>query len=304
MKAIVQFKYGQEDTLSLKEVIFNPSLLSHQILIKIHAANISSGDKNINTLALKFPLNLLIQLVFGVGKPRASIRGISGAGEVIEVGSKVTRFKPGQRVNFINSMKASVMAEYLTLDEKSIVASFDKNIEYKDAAPIAFGAMTAFHFINNKTVKKDDKILVYGASGSVGSYAVSLAAYYQGQVTAIASKKHHPALAVLPFKNIIDYQTHPLETMKGTYDIIFDAVGKLTKKDVKHLSSMKTKFFSVKSMTKEDTQRLVQLNALLKNKNIVTIIDQVYPLAQFKEAHRHVYQGHKTGNIILSMMVE
>jgi len=301
MKAIIQTKYGNETTLRLKDVSQPINLNDDALLVKVHVANLSSGDQHINTLDVNPFLKVILQLIFGVGKPRNPIRGISGAGEVVSVGHNVTKFKVGDRVNFIDSFKASSMATFKVIKEKAIIASFDDSIDYALAAPIAFGAMTADFFINQRTIQPHANVLIYGASGSVGTYAVSLAKLYGAKVTAVASSRHYEKLKPLQAHQWIDYQKPEFNQLKDKFDVIFDAVGKLSKKHKQRLLKPKGKFYSVQSMTKESSSRLKVLNDLLKQGTLITIIDQLYPMMSFQEAHRHLYQGHKTGHVLLSI---
>jgi len=302
MKAIILNQYGDEQQLKLTEVKKPQLQKPHDMLIQVHAANISSGDQKINTLAVSPFLKFVLQIVFGFGKPRAAIRGIAGSGQVVAIGPKVTAFKVGDRVNFINSMRASVMAEFLVLNDRSVIATFAAHLDYPVAAPIAFGALTADYFINDQTIKPNQRVLIYGASGAVGTYAVALAHFYGAHVTAVASSKHHAQLAALHPHHIIDYQTPTFLNHSDTYDVIFDAVGFLPKHLKSRLLKKPGRFFTIHQITKESAARLVYLNGLLANGQLTTILDRVYPLRDYQAAHRHVYAGHKTGNVVLAMI--
>ena len=299
MKAIIQRQYGDETTLQMVNLTEPMINRGHEIKIKVHVANITSGDRNINTLALHPLVKFIMQIIFGFGKPRARIRGISGAGEVVEIGKAVTRFKVGDHVNFINSFGASVMAEFLILKDSQVIAKIAKKLSYIDAAPLPFGAMTAYHFLNEKTLKPNQKVLIYGASGSVGTAAVTLAKYFKTTVTAVASKKHHAALQTLSPDYIVDYQTDDFSKLQGNFDVVFDAVGKMLPVDQKRLKNKKGLFYSVKSITKESTTRLQTLNDLLASGNLQLINHPPFKFADFQKAHQHVYTGHQTGNTTL-----
>lgn len=299
MKAIIQKQYGGIETL--EDVERNkPSIKKDEILVKVSYANISAGDKNINTMQVTFPLNVIMKMIFGLRKPKAEIRGISGSGIIEKVGSDITQFKVGDHVNFINSMKAGVLADYLVLKETSKIAKLDDQVSLEDAAPIAFGALSANHFIHANTIKKEMNVMIYGASGSVGSYAASLANYYGAHVTMVASKKHHEKLSVIKGE-LVSYENDAHLELKTQFDVIFDAVGKINKKQVIKVLKKAGKFYSIKSPTKEDLVKLKELNLLLKDKKITTIIDHIYPFDAYKEAHQKVYDGHKTGNIIIDI---
>jgi NADPH:quinone reductase-like Zn-dependent oxidoreductase len=299
MKAIIQRQYGDESTLHIVNRAEPMLRRGHEIKIKVHVANITSGDRNINTLALNPFLKFVMQIIFGFGKPRASIRGISGAGEVIEIGKDVNLFKVGDRVNFINSFGASVMAEYLILKQSQVIATFDKTLSFADASPLSFGAMTAYHFLNEKTLRPNQRVLIYGASGSVGTAAITLAKYFKAHVTAVASQKHHAALQTLSPDSLVDYQTKGFAQLQETYDVVFDAVGKMLPNDRKRLLKKQGKFYSVKSMTKESSTRLQTLNELMTQGKIKLVNLHQFNFTDFQKAHRVVYAGHQTGNTLL-----
>ena len=300
MKAVVQYRYGGAEKLHLKEVE-RPTIKENEILIEVYAANIASGDMRINTNDVPFLLKPVMRLIFGIKGPRKSVRGLTGSGKIIEVGSKVTRFKIGDRVNYINSMGAGCIAEFLCLKEKAVMAKIDDNVSYLDAGPIAFGAMTAYHYINENTIKKGNDVLIYGASGAVGSYALQLAKYYGANVTAVSSKKNHEKMELLGADHVIDYMTSDFTTTSKKYDVILDSVGKISKKKCKNVIKENGKYFSVKSLTKEMSSRVEILNELLSSKKISTLIDKVYKLEDFKEAHEHVYGKHKVGNVLIEV---
>jgi NADPH:quinone reductase-like Zn-dependent oxidoreductase len=301
MKAIIQNRYGNESTLELVEVSAPVISKPNQFLIKVAYANISSGDKNINTIDQPFLIKLILRLLFGWSGPKSKIRGISGSGVVVEVGSDVTGVKVGDHVNFINSMKAGVLAEYLVLSSDSKFAVVDSSVDLVDAAPISFGAMSAYHFINEQSIKEGDDIYIYGASGAVGTYALSLATHFKANITAVASQKHHEKLTVFPIQQFIDYKNQNPFDIQQRFDVIFDAVGKIKKSDIQHLLKPNGKFYSIKSPTKEDSQRLTQLNEWLRQGSLKTIIDKVYDFEDYKQAHAHVYAGHKSGNVIIKI---
>lgn len=300
MKAIVQYKYGGVDNLHLKE-IEKPSYKDNEILIEVHAANIASGDMRINTLDVPFMLKPILRLVFGLKGPRKSVRGVTGSGIIVKTGSKVRRFKVGDRVNYINSMGAGCMAEFLVLKEKAVMAKINDNVSYIDAAPIPFGAMSAYHFINENTINKGQNVLIYGASGSVGSYATQLAKHYGANVTAVSSKKNHEVLKSLGADKLIDYRTEDFTKNKEKYDVIFDSVLKISKKKCKNVLKKDGKYLSVKSLTKEMSSRIETLNELLSNKKISTLIDKVYSIEDYQEAHSLVYSKHKVGNVVIEI---
>lgn len=298
MKAIIQKKYGGTDKLQLVEVP-TPTIKDNEVLIEVYAANVASGDMRINTLDVPLMLRPLLRLIFGFTGPRKQIRGVTGSGKIVKIGPKVTTYKIGDRVNYINSMGAGCMAEYLSLKETSVMSKIHDNVSYNDAAPIPFGAMSAYHFINEDSIKQGDKVLIYGASGSVGSYALQLAKFYGAHVTAVTSKKNHDAMKSIGADAVIDYKTEDFRKTTDKYDVIFDAVLKINKKQVMEVLNPNGTFLSIKSLTKEKSSRIKILNDLLSKNEIKTLIDKVYDINEYKEAHKHVYGKHKVGNVVI-----
>lgn len=361
MKAIVQKGYGGVDQLVLDEKYPKPSIKpkSSEVLIEIHAANISAGDWRINTLSLPSAWMVpLVRCLFGWSRPRCSVRGICGAGRIVEVGDKVNgesstststkknnNFQLHDRVYFINTNPfkggAGCLAEYLVLDSKTAImakipsirekndeSSVEENINcspisYVSACPLSFGAMSALHFINEKTVKVGQKVLVYGASGAVGSYAIQLAKFYgASEVTAVASAGHHESLRELGADKVIDYRTTDFREVNNNedngdsskyypknpvyYDLIFDAVGyvgNVTKKNCRKVLRPKVGvFLSINNPTNETCEKLETLNGIVLKGGLKTLIDKVYPMEEFRQAHQHVYDGHKNGNVVVEIV--
>ena len=207
-------------------------------------------------------------------------------------------------VYFINSLKAGCLAEYVVLNNKSVIAKIPDNISFNESAPLAFGAMSALHFVNKSTIQKDDQVLIYGASGSVGSYALQLAKFYGAIVTAVCSEKNHKIMKQIGADYVIDY--HKTDFTKGNikYDYVFDAVMKTKKKDVKKVLSPNGKYKTTKSPTSEKIEKLKTINQIIKKGKLTTVIDKIYEFQHYKEAHEHVYSKHKTGNVLIEIKVE
>ena len=300
MKAIIQKKYGGVDKLTLKEVE-KPTISKNQMLIKVYAANVSSGDMRLNTLDVPLLLIPMVKLIFGFKGPRNQTRGISGSGVISEIGSNVKEYKIGDKIYFINTIKAGCLAEYVVLNKNSVISKIPDNISFNESAPLAFGAMSALHFINESTIQKGDQVLVYGASGSVGSYAIQLAKYYGAIVTAVCSEKNHKIMKKIGADYTIDYQKTDFTKGNKKYEFIFDTVMKTTKKDVKKVLSPNGKYKTTKSPTSEKIEKLKIINQIIKKGKLTTVIDKVYKLQYYKEAHEQVYSKHKTGNIIIEI---
>jgi NADPH:quinone reductase-like Zn-dependent oxidoreductase len=303
MKAVIQTRYGGPELLELISTPI-PAVKENEVLIQIKATNVASGDWRVNTLSVPTILKPIMRLIFGFRGPRQKIRGVTAAGSIVETGSKVTSYEKGNHVYFINTMKAGCLAEFIVLKESAVMAKIPNNMDFIEAAPLAFGAMSAYHFVNQNTVQQNMKVLIYGASGSVGSYAVQLAKYYGAEVTAVSSSKHHEALLNLGVNHVIDYTEHDFRADTKQYDFILDAVGKITKRSCKPVLNTGGKYYSVKSPTKEDSKRLESINKIIEEGGIETLIDKVYPFEEFKEAHIHTYGGHKCGNVIIQISKE
>ena len=300
MKAIIQKKYGGVDKLTLKEVE-KPTISKNQMLIKVYAANVSSGDMRLNTLDVPLLLIPMVKLIFGFKGPRNQTRGISGSGVVSEIGSNIKEYKVGDKIYFINTIKAGCLAEYVVLNNKSIISKIPDNLSFNESAPLAFGAMSALHFINESTIQKGDQVLVYGASGSVGSYAIQLSKYYGATVTAVCSKKNHKIMQQIGADYVIDYYKTDFTKGNKKYDFVFDTVMKTAKKDVKKILFTNGKYKTTKSPSSEKIERLKKINQIIKEGKLITVIDKVYKLQNYKEAHEHVYSKHKIGNVIVEI---
>jgi NADPH:quinone reductase-like Zn-dependent oxidoreductase len=311
MKAVVQRRYGGPEEMHLEETA-KPVPTPKQVLIEIHATNVSAGDWRVNTSTVPSAwMKPILRLVFGWSGPRQPIRGVTAAGVIVQVGdmvdaSSASSLKVGDRVYFINSLGAGCLAEFIALNPDSAVMSkIPAGMDYVHAAPLSFGAMTALHFLNEKTINSGMKVLVYGASGAVGSYAIQLAKHFgAGEVTAVASAGHHAALRELGADKLIDYKTTDFRNAEDgeKYDLIFVAVNQpVTKQSCKCVLAKDAKFCSVESLTDESSKKLQTLNAIVESGHLKTLIDKVYPLDQYREAHEHVYAGHKRGNVVIDM---
>jgi len=300
MKAIIQNKYGGSEMLELVEVD-RPTITDKEILVELRVTNIASGDMRINTLDIPSILKPIMRLVFGWNGPRKKIRGITASGIVNAVGASVKEYKKGDRVYFINSMGAGCLTEFIVLTEKTVMTKIPDTVSFEQAAPIAFGAMSAYHFMNPQNIKKGDSVLIYGASGSVGTYAIQLAKYYGAVVTAVCSKKNHEVVLKLGADHVIDYKTSDFTNQNKKYDVILDAVGLLKKKSVKETLKSDGTFLSLKSITKEKKERLEILNAIMEDGKLHSEIDHSYSFDEFKEAHDHVYTKHKVGNVVIKI---
>ncbi|MED3863364.1 NAD(P)-dependent alcohol dehydrogenase [Priestia megaterium] len=302
MKAMVCTKYGKPDVLQLQEVE-KPIPTENEILIKIHATTVTSGDCRVRSFNSPLLLCLPMRIVLGLRKPRKSILGVELAGEVEEVGKNVTRFKKGDQLFAMTGMKFGGYAEYICLPEKGTIAVKPENVTYEEAASISFGGTTALHFFRKGNIQAGQKVLIYGASGAVGTAAVQLASYYGAEVTGVCSAKNSELVKSLGADRVIDYQHENFTEKEERYDLIFDAVGKITKNQCKEALALNGRFVSVEGqgIAKVQTKDLLLLKKLMEEGQIKSVIDRCYSLEQIPKAHEYVETGHKIGNVVVTL---
>ena len=304
MKAIVYTKYGAPDVLQLKEVE-KPTPKDNEILVKVHASTVTSGTvwaRRGNYLGSKL-FTLAVRIMFGLRKPRKPILGYELAGVVEAVGKAVKLFKKGDKVfGTTTGQRAGAYALYVCLPEKwkqGVVARKPENASFEEAAAVPIGAMTALHIIKKANIRKGQKVLVYGASGSVGTYAVQLLKNFGAEVTGVCSTANLEMIRSLGADSVIDYTSENFTKDREVYDVVFDAVGKITRSLAKRSMKKNGTYLSVKSPTSETTENLVYLRELVEAGKIQPVIDRRYPLEQTAEAHRYVEKGHKKGNVVI-----
>ncbi|WP_257205793.1 NAD(P)-dependent alcohol dehydrogenase [Priestia megaterium] len=275
----------------------------NEILIKIYATTVTSGDCRVRSFNSSLLLWLPMRIVLGLRKPRKSILGGELAGEVEDVGKNVTRFKKGDQLFAMTGMKFGGYAEYICLPEKGTIAVKPENVTYEEAASISFGGTTALHFFRKGTIQTGQKVLIYGASGAVGTAAVQLASYYGAEVTGVCSAKNSELVKSLGADRVIDYQNENFTEKQEKYDLIFDAVGKITKNQCKAALALNGRFVSVEGqgIAKVQTKDLLLLKKLIEEGQIKSVIDRCYSLEQVPEAHEYVETGHKIGSVVVTL---
>ncbi|MGN7232248.1 NAD(P)-dependent alcohol dehydrogenase [Priestia megaterium] len=302
MKAMVCTKYGKPDVLQLEEVE-KPIPKENEILIKIHATTVTSGDCRVRSFNSPLLLWLPMRIVLGLRKPRKSILGVELAGEVEDVGKNVTRFKKGDQLFAMTGMKFGGYAEYICLPEKGTIAVKPENVTHEEAASISFGGTTALHFFRKGNIQAGQKVLIYGASGAVGTAAVQLASYYGAEVTGVCSAKNSELVKSLGADYVIDYQNEDFSKKEERYNLIFDAIGKITKNQRKEALALNGRFVSVEGqgIAKVQTKDLLLLKKLMEERQIKSVIDRCYSLEQVPEAHEYVETGHKIGSVVVTL---
>ena len=324
MKAIVYTEYGPPEVLQLKEVA-KPTPKDDEVLIKVHAATVTSGDVNMRGFTfVPKGFGPLPRLMFGIRRPRKPILGTEVAGEIEAVGKDVTLFKLGDRVFGIGSSVIGAYAEYVCRPEDGPRVRMPADTTYEEAAPLAGGAGTALYFLRDKaSVQSGQKILIYGASGGVGTAAVQLAKYYGAEVTGVCSTANLELVKSLGADKVVDYTKEDFTENGETYDIIYDAVGKLPFAKCK--SSLKDNGIYLDGASgpsgfarmgwtsivggkrvfagtpAERKEELNFLKELVEAGKLKAVIDRSYPLEQTAEAHRYVDKGHKKGNVVITV---
>ncbi|HZW01543.1 MAG TPA: NAD(P)-dependent alcohol dehydrogenase [Candidatus Deferrimicrobium sp.] len=279
-----------------------------EILVRIHASAVTSSDWFIRSAIPSFPLRiqLAMRLMVGITAPRKRILGLILAGQVDEIGSSVTRFTVGERVYAFTKFHFGSYAQYTCLTESSTVATAPANVTLEEAAAIPYGGLLALHYLRKGGVGHGTAVLVYGASGAVGSSAVQLARHLGGEVTAVCGPANLELVRSLGASQVIDYTTESTLGIEQRYDLVFDAVGKRKSSSLKEAARTGLRpggrFISVDDGTPDlPATDLAYLTRLVEAGELQPVIDRRYRLDEIVEAHRYVEQEHKRGNVVITV---
>ncbi|HAL55603.1 MAG TPA: NAD(P)-dependent alcohol dehydrogenase [Bacteroidetes bacterium] len=322
MKAIVYERYGPPEVLVLKEVE-KPTPKDHEVLIRIHATTVTSGDWRVRSLNVPPGFGLLSRLFFGVSRPRQPILGTELAGEIESVGNDVSKFKVGDHVFAFCGAGMGCYAEYRCIAEDGALALKPRNLTFDEAAALSFGGTTALNFLRRGKLRSGERVLVNGASGGVGTAAIQLARHFGADITGVCSTTNVELVKSLGATYVIDYTKEDFTQNGETYDLIVDTVGTApfsrcrdSLKEAGRLllvlgglpDLLQIPWVSMTSSKKiiggpasERAEDLRFLAELAQSGEFRPVIDRRYPFEQIVEAHRYVDTGRKRGNVVITL---
>ena len=304
MRAIVYERYGSPEVLQLKE-IEKPTPKGNEVLIKVHATTVTIGDTRMRSFTVPRAQWLFARLYLGIRKPKRAILGMELAGEIEAVGRDVTRFKVGDPI-FASTFAVNFggYAEYKCLPDNGVIAIKPENATYEEAAAAVGAGMTALNCLRKGKILPGQTVLVYGASGAVGTNAVQLAKnHFSAEVTGVCSTANLDLVKSLGAKRVIDYTQEDFTQSGEIYDVIFDAVGKLSPSQSK-MARKQSKFFlnvHTDSDGGNQLELLLLIKELIEAEKLKPVIDRIYSMEQIVEAHRYVDMGHKKGNVVITI---
>jgi NADPH:quinone reductase-like Zn-dependent oxidoreductase len=300
MKAVIYEKTGPADVLQIKE-LEKPIPKDNEILVRIVASTVTSGDvimRKLNFLLMAL-FRLYARAQFGPKSTKGNMSGHEFSGDVEAIGKEVTTYVKGDAVFGSTGNDSGANAEYICISADGMVALKPSNMSYEQAAAVPVGANTALDILRRANIRPGQKVLIYGASGSVGTYAVQLAKHFGAEVAAVCSGANIEMVKSLGAARVIDYTQEDFAAGNDGFDVIFDAVGKISSSKAKGVLKENGVFLSVSSPTKEKPEDLIFLKELIEAGKLTAAIDKRFSLDQIVEAHRYVEIGHKKGNVVL-----
>ncbi|TAK27853.1 MAG: NAD(P)-dependent alcohol dehydrogenase [Myxococcaceae bacterium] len=303
MKAAVYDQYGPPDVVEIRDVP-KPTPKAGEILIRVRAATVAAGDWR-----MRRPSPFLARLFNGLFRPKkVRVLGFELSGEVEAVGAGVSRFAVGDSVFAFTGFGFGAHAEYRCLQESGrdpqrdgMVAHKPTNLSHEEAAAVPVGALTAQYFLRKSGLAKGQSVLIYGASGSVGTFAVQLARAIGAEVTGVCSTANVDMVRGLGADHVIDYSKEEVGASGRVYDVVFDAVGKLSASKARSVLARGGRRESVRSSAKLEPGDLDLLRQLLEAGKVRPVIDRRFPLEEIVRAHAYVEAGHKKGNVVITM---
>lgn len=312
MKAIVCTRYGPPEVLRLKDVEM-PNPGPNEVLVRVYAAGVSVSDCVIRSGRVRPAMWLPFRVFVGFRRPRHAVLGIELSGEIESIGAKVTRFRPGDSILAFTGKGFGAYGEYVCLRERGrymptdcVIASKAPNISHAQAATVPTRGTLALHFLKKANIQSGQKVLIYGASGGVGTFAIQLARHFGAEVTGICSTANLDLVRSLGADRVIDYTLQDSTTVGGPYDVFFDAVGSKRNSPLKLWCQAALarggRLVSVDAAAKVPAEYLDTLKDLIAANKIRPIVDRVYPLTETADAHRYVEAGHKRGGVAIAMI--
>jgi NADPH:quinone reductase-like Zn-dependent oxidoreductase len=321
MKAVVYTKYGHPDVLRIKEVA-RPAPKDDEVLVRVRAATVTAGDCEIRRFKMPIWLWLPARIGFGIRGPRRRILGQELAGEIESVGKDVKLFEKGDQVFALTGLRLGAYAEYDCLPEKALMATKPANMTFEEAAAVPLGGLHAAHFLRKANVRSGQKVLINGAGGSIGTFAVQLAKSFGAEVTGVDSTPKLDMLRSVGADHVIDYTSEDFTKSGKTYDVIFDVVGKGSfsgcikslkeggfyllgnpglSQQVRGLRTSRSGKKVIGGTMSYKAEDLDFLKELIEAGKIRSVIDRRYPLERIAEAHKYVDTGQKAGNVVISV---